>query len=362
MRNKEIHIVSHAVPWPVRHGGLVDLYYKIRTLYEEGILIHLHCFYKGNLQHAPELEQFCRSVHYYKRKILPKPGIPFIVSSRSSRLLLKRLTSDESPILLEGLHSTNDIDKLQKRVVIRSHNVEHIYYERLYQLEKGWKKIYYGREARLLKNYERRVAGRYPILTVSEDDRDFFKREFNANAEFVPVFIPWQSVSEVTGSGNFILYHGNLSVNENARAASEILETLSSHPLIIAGFEPPVWLREKALQYGAQIIVNPSDSELHALISGAHINLLPSLNTTGVKLKVLNALFNGRHCICNKAGISGSGLSSVCRVEEKNGWQTAVNELMQVPFTMDMIKEREKQLLTIYNNAVNAKKIIASLY
>ncbi len=46
------------------------------------------------------------------------------------------------------------------------------------------------------------------------------------------------------------------------------------------------------------------------LIREAQINILPSFNTTGIKIKLLNAIFNGRHCLVNPAAIAGTGLGA----------------------------------------------------
>jgi hypothetical protein len=55
------------VPWPVNFGGVVDLFYKIKTLHDLGISIHLHCFTK-NRNEQNILERYCETVNYYPRK------------------------------------------------------------------------------------------------------------------------------------------------------------------------------------------------------------------------------------------------------------------------------------------------------
>ncbi len=51
---------------------------------------------------------------------------------------------------------------------------------------------------------------------------------------------------------------------------------------------------------------------MEELIKNAHIHLLPSFNATGIKIKLLNALFNGRFIITNDASVEGTGLESLC--------------------------------------------------
>jgi hypothetical protein len=45
--NKTLHIICHDVPWPADYGGVVDLFYKIKALHDEGVKIKLHCFDYG---------------------------------------------------------------------------------------------------------------------------------------------------------------------------------------------------------------------------------------------------------------------------------------------------------------------------
>ena len=44
MGEKYLHIITHDVPWPADYGGVVDLFYKMKTLHQAGVKIHLHCF------------------------------------------------------------------------------------------------------------------------------------------------------------------------------------------------------------------------------------------------------------------------------------------------------------------------------
>jgi hypothetical protein len=48
------------------------------------------------------------------------------------------------------------------------------------------------------------------------------------------------------------------------------------------------------------------------MISDAHINILPTFQSTGIKLKLLAALFLGRFCMVNSPMIEKTGLESLC--------------------------------------------------
>ena len=70
------------------------------------------------------------------------------------------------------------------------------------------------------------------------------------------------------------------------------------------------------------------------LISKAQINILPSFNQTGVKLKVLHALFKGRHCIVNKEAVSGAEIESGYLIYDSSEDLTElVNQFFHIPFS-----------------------------
>ena len=142
MSELHLHIISFDIPYPANYGGVIDVFYKIRALYEAGVKIHLHCF-KYHRQPAAELEKYCCQIHYYPRKTGLLSAIsykPYIVYSRRSKELLYNLCRDNYPILFEGLHSCYYLShkKLQDRVKIyRESNIEHHYYFHLFRYHKN---------------------------------------------------------------------------------------------------------------------------------------------------------------------------------------------------------------------------------
>lgn len=372
--NKHLHIIALDVPWPADYGGVVDLFYKIVHLHKQGIKIHLHCFTGGR---APqdELDQYCESVQYYVRKKFPQalcPGLPFIVSSRINKQLLQNLQQDDYPILMEGIHSTyylfNGALK-NRKVFVRLHNVEFNYYGKLAEHEKVfWKKIYFKTESWLLKRYEKKMANKATFWSLSLHDMEVYKKDLGANKiEFLPAFVAWDQVSPQSGKGCFCLYHGNLSVNENEEAAEWLLTKVFNQisvPLVIAGKKPSAQLEELAhVNKNTCLVANPSEKEMQDLIKKAQINILPSFNNTGVKLKLLNALYNGRYCLANHAAVEGAAMDHLCELAETaEEFKEAVLALYEQPFAIEEAHEREHVLQATYNNCENAARIINWLY
>ncbi|MEO8769517.1 MAG: glycosyltransferase family 4 protein [Ferruginibacter sp.] len=372
--DNHLHIVTHDVPWPADFGGVVDLFYKIKALHNLGIKIHLHC-YTGGRPEQKILNKYCASVQYYQRKkgfASFSLRIPYIVNSRKDDALLKNLEKDNYPILLEGIHCTFFLQagKLNHRkVFVRLHNVEYKYYEQLAKHETNIaRKIYFKMESRLLKKYEEQLSKKTTFWAVSNEDIQVYKNELHAeHIHFMPVFLPWDEINSSAGKGAFCLYHGNLSINENEKAAAWLLSEVFKKiniPLTIAGKDPSPRLKALAAAHPhITLVENPSEVDMQELIKNAQINILPSFNNTGVKLKLLNALYNGRHCLVNKAAVEGSAIETQCTIASSaNEFIAAIKILFDEPFTEEKMLHRNAALKDIYNTDKNARKLIAWIY
>jgi Glycosyl transferases group 1 len=371
--DKHLHIVTHDVPWPADYGGVIDIFYTLKALHEQGVNIHLHCFTQGR-QSQKELDKYCSSVHYYQRKKNSSSfslQIPLIVNTRVNEALITNLQRDDYPILLEGIHCTYYLYKEKfnnRKVIVRLFNTEFEYYKQLALLETNlFKKLYYLHESWLLKKYELVLATKVTFLALSKQDADVYQRIFEApNIHYLPPFLPYTLAVGKEGKGCFCLYHGNLAINENEKAATWLLQHVFSKlsiPFVIAGKNPSKKLEQLVHQHQHTCLVaNPTDKEMQDMIGKAHVHVLPSLNNTGIKLKLLNAFFNGRHCLVNKAGVEGSGLESFCHLaEDAATFIQQIEELYTHPFTEQEVQLRQGLLQTLYNNEANARQLITFL-
>jgi len=374
LKEKHLHIVTHDVPWPADYGGVFDLFYKLKALHAQGVNIHLHCFTQGRPPQE-ELNKYCASVQYYTRdKSLRRFSlrVPFIVNSRKDARLIDTLQKDDHPVLLEGIHCTYYLHSGQlgnRKVIVRLHNAEFEYYKQLANHETSLlKKIYFLFESYLLKKYERSLAAHTTFLSVSKQDSVLYQTSFSAkDVHYLPVFLPYTLAAGKEGKGCFCLYHGNLSVNENEEAVAWLIKNVFNKlpvPFVIAGKDPSARLQELAhSNSNTCLVANPSDKEMQDMICKAHIHVLPSLNNTGIKLKLLNALFNGRFCLVNKAAVSGTGLESYCHIAESaEDFARQVKELYEKQFTEQEAQMRQGLLQTEYNNEVNARQLMTFLW
>jgi len=369
--DKHLHIISLDVPYPANYGGVYDLFYKLPALQKQGVKIHLHCFNNGRSE-QPELNKYCEEVYYYERNIGHKgisTKLPYIVCSRKSEALENNLLKDEYPVLMEGIHcSAVAFDKRfhDRKKFVRLHNVEYQYYKHLYHYSSSLlKKMYYRWESHLLKKYEEQLVNKVVAFwSVTEKDAKIYRQKFHCtNIQYLPLFLPQWTIKCKPGMGSFCLYHGKLSVDENEYAATWLIENIFKKleiPLVIAGMNPSSALQKLAKQnQHTCIVANPSEKEMEDLIEKAQVHVLPSFNNTGIKIKLLNALYNGRHCLVNDPAIEGTGLEELCHViNTENAFRERVVQLYHQPFLDEEVETRRIVLNKLYNNRTNAKQMI----
>lgn len=362
------------MPYPADYGGAIEQFYKIKWLHKLGVKIHLHCFTKSRPQ-QDVLKEYCTSVNYYPRKTGWRGfslQLPYIVASRNDKALLKNLQQDEYPILLEGVHCTYLLQNRQlnnRKVFVRLHNVEHLYYKQLALHENNlFNKLYYSWESFVLKKYETKLASNYTLLALSKSDQSIFEKELKGGKIiFLPAFVGWEEVTSKIGKGCYCLYHGNLSINENEEAAVWLLQHVFHElqiPFVIAGKSPSQRLEHIAHnQDHTCLVADPGEKEMQDIIAKAQVNILPSFNNTGVKLKLLNSLYTGRHCLVNKAGVDGSGLDATCSfAEDAEEFKRVISQLYEKPFDEAIAARRKALLAELNNNEKNAKKIIRLIW
>ena len=370
MTENHLHIIAFDVPYPANYGGVIDVFYRLKALSEAGVKVHLHCFEYGRGEQ--EILNRCHEVKYYKRDTSFGKQLsftPFIVNSRKSEALVLDLLKDDYPILCEGLHTTAVLwDKRlrNRKVFVRAHNVEHDYYNGLAKVERcGWKRLFYHVEAWKLRRYEPVLKNAAGIFAISQKDADYFKQFYN-NVTLVPGFSATDSVCSETGRGEYVLYHGNLSVRENEDAAKWLIENVFAEldlHCIVSGLNPSDKLKKLVDTYtNVTLMANPDDAEMIDLLRQAQVNILVTNQPTGLKLKLLNALYNGRFCLVNSDMVKGTSLDTLCVVADEPKQMIAeIKRLMEEDFTEDDIEKRDAQMQQLYDNEANALKIVEAI-
>ena len=357
------------MPYPANYGGVIDVFYKLVNLHKAGVQIILHCMEYGRGEQK-ELEKYCHKVYYYKRNtsfINQLSSVPYIVKSRSSKELLANLLLNEYPILFEGLHTCYYLnhERLKHRFKIyRESNIEHHYYYHLAHSEKnGLRKLYFISEAKKLYSFQKHLSHANLMLVVSTADQKYLQDEFpNKKIEYLPSFHLNAELTCKEGRGEYVLYNGNLAVNENSKAVEFLVETVFSkikQQVIIAGLNPSQKMKDSIKPFGnIKIIANPDEREMQHLLENAHVHCLYTHQATGLKLKLLNVLYSGRFCICNDLILEGTALETACLVRNSPSEMIqTIEQCFQTDFSKELTNER-KSKLQVFDNKSKAQRLI----
>ena len=370
MKTKAIHIISFDVPYPADYGGVIDVYYRIKALYELGFKIHLHCFQYGRSK-SNKLDEICEKVTYYprKRQLIDFFNLrPFIVQTRNSNTLKLNLLKDSIPILMEGLHSTSILENnsFNDRItIVRTHNIEHDYYNGLSKTTKWKDSVYFKLETFKLKRYESILKKASAILAIQEEDKSHFKK-INSNTFLLPICNKENQYLEQKETLPYLLFQGNLSVKENQEAILWLIENvynkLESKPrFIVAGKNPSTELKNNIEKHDIELVSNPTQPKMDELIQEARIHLLFSHQATGAKLKVINALQSNGHVILNPTLIKGTDLSFLCNTCSKpKEFKEVIAKLIKEELSEANYLKR-KDYFKKHLNATNNCKIIEEI-
>ncbi len=368
MASKPLHIISFDNPYPPVYGGTIDVFYKISALKKLGYDIILHCFVKEKSAIAPELSAIAEVILYdYKFSVRAMmSSLPFSISVRHHRDMVPNILKVKAPILFESLKTTfciydNRLKNYSK--FLRLHNLEDKYFAGIAKSEISFfKKIFLTREASKYRKYD--VYDKFQtVFTLSKSENEIVSKL--GKSEFVPVFHGNSEIANLSEFGEYALYHGDLGTSDNLRSAKfliDVFKKLPDYKLKIAS-GPKFSEIIKSFMGDAKNIefIAISDFEhLQNLLKDAQLTISWSFQKSGTKLKVVNALFNSRHCIINSNIVDDHLVSDLCDIaDDKDSLAIKVDELMIKPFVLS--EQRKNVLENHLNDEINAKLIAQTI-
>ena len=168
------------------------------------------------------------------------------------------------------------------------------------------------------------------------------------------------------GLGDFVLYHGNLGVGENNQGALFLVKEVFSRlqvPCVIAGSNPSAALRHAVSVHPHIRLEDQLDTAgILELVASAQVNVLCTFQGTGIKLKLINALHRGRHCVTNRTMVNHTGLENLCHVHDDPAeMAAAILGLMQTEFGSNEQVHRTNLLAEGFNNVRNAERLMGAI-
>ena len=369
MQNKTIHIISLDNPFPPTYGGVIDIFYKIKAIHSLGYGIHLHCFVNETPAENSGLESFVEKVYYYKNKKSPLRFLsakPYSVSYRADRQLVLNVAGISAPILFESLKVAGNMDCFSTgKKILRMHNIEHDYFFGIAKSESNWlMKLVYNLEGFKYRFFEPQIGKFDEVVTLSIKENNYINAKFK-KSHYIPLFHGNETVKQLSGFGKYAIYSGDLRTSDNKKAVRFLVDAfnqLGDYPLLIAvrdNFDFVEGLIEKSKNI---VLVKLQDyGHLQSLLEEAHINVMISFQESGTKLKLVNALFNSRHCLINRNMVDDDKVLKICHLAStKEEFVAAVQHLRDVPYTDYM--ERKKVLDEVFDDRKNAQKLMEIIF
>lgn len=243
------------------------------------------------------------------------------------------------------------------------HNIEHTYYANLAQAEKSFfRRKYFESESKKIQKFESILKHADAIAAISPADSQELLTRYT-DVKNIMAFHPHEKIEIKEGKGDFALYHGSLSVGENNKAALYLANRIFNDldiPLIIAGNGASPELKEAIeKQKNISLKENISTQEIYSFIQNAQINILPTFQATGIKLKLLSALYSGRHCLVNTPMVENTGLESLCSIADVPAEiKKEISRLMNTELSSGEKTKREKILEEKFSNKINIRKLL----
>ena len=372
MSKKALHIVSFDNPFPPFYGGIIEVYYKLKPIHENGISIYFHCFVDEIPKQFDELQKVTEKVFFYpksKNPLLFFSNIPFSVNTRNHKELVKNIELIDAPILFEGLKTSYSIHKgflKNKTKILRLHNVEHLYFEGISKSETNiFKKFMFKMEALKFKQYEKVTNDFQKVIALSKNEESYVKNNFLLPVtNYIPVFHGNETVNSKNGIGKYAVYHGDLRMSDNKKAVVQLIEAFKkiNYNLVIAATDNEQFVEKKIKKLDNISFVKIENfNHLQSILIDAHINIMLSFQQSGTKLKLLNSLFNSRFCLINENISDDKNLTDLCEfVSSKDEIITKINSLISMPFSD--FEKRKLVLETYMNDTENAKLLIETIF
>lgn len=362
-----ILFLSQIVPYPP-HGGVLQRGYNLLREIGKYNEVHLLAFLHADILGTPELveaskrelERHCASVRYFplwpKQSVVHKlagfgAGLvypkPFSVLAHRSAAYRKAITDRLESQAIDLLHiDTIGLAPYRRPApglpcVLTHHNIESQLMARRAEFETAaLRKYYVGLQARRLRAYEAEQAPLFDTnIMMSPNDRDELLRIApGAATAIVPNGVDTEYFTPATeGHELAAIYTGGMNMYANKDAVLYFLHemwpaVLRAHPgarFYAIGQDPPRELLDYAKREPS-VVVTGYVEDVRPYVRKAAVYVVPLRVGGGTRLKVLDALAQGKAIVSTSVGCEGIGVTpgrNIFIEDEPAGFAARVNAL-----------------------------------
>jgi len=335
MVKMKILFLTTKFPYPPDSGGKIDTYNNLILLAKNFDVIFVYLEEKNKYEEDFKEKTSIKNIYYFPldtRNKLWKIALntfsqyPYTISKYWSfetcekiKYLIKR--ENISIVFLDHLHTAFYGNLIRKdfsstKILLREHNVESEFWQRVYLEEKNLlKKLFLRIQARKVLNYEKNIVKIFDkCLMISKRDEKILKSICKeAKTTLVPAAIDldkyreYRAINIVPFSMIFI---GDYSWIPNVKGVLWFLEKVwpkvkNNFPdakIFIIGRKPPNTIKRYASR---NVIVAGEVDDVKQAIARADIFIAPLFSGAGIRIKILEAMAIGKPVVSTSLGASG---------------------------------------------------------
>jgi glycosyltransferase involved in cell wall biosynthesis len=335
----KILMLCNKSPYPAKEGGPIAMSMLIDGLTKAGHSVKVLAIssnkYKVDLNKVPAafMQKTKMETAYIDLSIKPIPAFLNLFTKKSYHVerfisnafrnkLIQILQNEHFDIVqLETLFIAPYLETIRTysnaKVVLRAHNIEHLIWKRVCETTTNVvKKLYLKHIWATLKNYETRTVGAFDgIAAITSRDAAFFR---NLVGNKIPVTdIPYgvvpvlEKMDEPFECTVPSLFHiGSMDWIPNQEGIKWFLDQVwpkvhNEFPglkLYLAGRNMPAWLTD---QVWPDVEVIGEVPDARAFILSKQIMVVPLLSGSGIRIKIIEAMAEGKAVITTPVGAEG---------------------------------------------------------
>jgi len=331
---KKILFLTPTLPFPPVSGGVIKSFKVVEFLSSQYNLT-VACLLKND--DASHIEGFLQQInitHFLTEKSdIPRTaknlilsnlqGIPLNLYRNKSAAFKEKVDAiihEHDVIFCDHYVMFQYIPKHYKgKIILHEHNCEYLIWKRYADIERNLlKKIALLNQAYRIKSYERKICAKANLILAAPNDTDELKQIGADGAKFLETYhlgddrLLEQPALEFEDSKHCLLYIGTLSWEANIDGLIWFYQTIwplvkqqhSDIKLYIVGKNPDHRIKEIAAKDNT-IILTGFVENLEPYFQKCRVFITPLRFGSGIKVKVVNALYRGIPCVTTTIGTEG---------------------------------------------------------
>jgi glycosyltransferase involved in cell wall biosynthesis len=390
----KILILCNKSPYPPKEGGPIAMNAIIEGLCQAGHQVKVLAInsnkYNIDVENIPEQYRQKTNIEtvFIDLSIKPLDAFLNLFSGKSyhvERFISKDFENKLIEILkkanydivqFEMLHMSPYIDLIRKhskaKIVLRSHNIEHLIWERVARISRNpLKKIYLKHLAKTLRNYELGMLNQYDgIATITKKDAETMK---NLGCRIPLIDIPFgidlSGFKENPGIETefpslFHLGAMNWMPNEEgirwflAEVWPKVNQAFPKLKFFVAGRNMPDWITNTKLTN--VVVTGEVDNAFDFMYSKA-IEIVPLFSGSGIRIKIIEGMAAQRAVISTSIGAEGINVESGKNIIIANTPETFFEAIKKLVSDKQLCQTLGKNARALIEKDHDNKKLIGRL-